>query len=78
MLRLACVFICIPTELPALLSLGQQFSVSAALDDLTTWRKDNEKDFDEAAIYYLKNNEATWTKWVPTDIADKVKAALAS
>jgi len=58
--------------------LGNIFVGALALDDLTTWRKDNEKDFDEAAIYYLKNNEATWTKWVPTDIADKVKAALAS
>jgi len=27
--------------------------------------------------YFLKNNEATWTPWVPSDVAAKVKAALA-
>ena len=31
----------------------------------------------EAAVDFLGNNEAIWTKWVPADVAAKVKAALA-
>ena len=31
---------------------------------------------EEAAIYFLKEYESVWTQWVPSDIADKVKAAL--
>lgn len=30
-----------------------------------------------AAIWFLQNQEAVWTQWVPADVADKVKAALA-
>jgi glycine betaine/proline transport system substrate-binding protein len=33
--------------------------------------------FDELAVWFLKNQEATWTQWVPGDVAEKVKAALA-
>ena len=33
--------------------------------------------FDELAVWFLKNQEATWTQWVPDDVAEKVKAALA-
>ncbi len=36
----------------------------------------NDASTEEAAIYFLKEFEDTWTKWVPADIASKVKAAL--
>ena len=29
-----------------------------------------------AAIKYLRENESTWTRWVPADAAEKVKASL--
>ena len=31
----------------------------------------------DAAIWHLKNREAVWTKFVPSDIAKKVKDAVA-
>ena len=31
---------------------------------------------EEAAEKFLKENEALWTKWVPADVAARVKAAL--
>jgi glycine betaine/proline transport system substrate-binding protein len=31
----------------------------------------------EVVIWFLKNYEASWTKWVPSDVASNVKAALA-
>ena len=56
--------------------LGNVFVGSLNLDDLTAWRKDNDKDTADAGIYWLKNNEATWKGWVPDDIAKKVTKAL--
>ena len=38
-------------------------------------------DYDAAAVFYLKNNEAKWRSWVdPVDpaIADLISAALAA
>ncbi|NCB01878.1 MAG: ABC transporter substrate-binding protein [Spirochaetia bacterium] len=32
----------------------------------------------EVAIWFLKNKETTWTKWVSSDVASKVKSALAA
>ncbi len=32
---------------------------------------------DEAAIWWLQENEATWSKWVPEDVAAKVSESLA-
>jgi len=33
---------------------------------------------EDAAIWFLKEYESLWTGWVPADVAEKVKAALAS
>ncbi|QIE46692.1 ABC transporter substrate-binding protein [Pseudohalocynthiibacter aestuariivivens] len=33
-------------------------------------------DRDDAALNFLKTQEATWSQWVPADVAAKVKAAL--
>ena len=33
--------------------------------------------FEELAIWFLQTQESTWTLWVPGDVAEKVKAALA-
>ena len=30
----------------------------------------------DAAMEFLKTHEDTWTKWVPADVAEKVKAGL--
>ena len=30
----------------------------------------------DGAIFFLKNYESLWTKWVSADVAAKVKAAL--
>ena len=34
------------------------------------------RNFDQAAVMYLKNHEAVWTQWVPTEVVVKVKKAL--
>jgi len=57
--------------------LGKMFIGSLPLAGLATWKTDNNKEWDEAAVYYLKTNEDVWTQWVPADVAEKVKEALA-
>jgi ABC-type proline/glycine betaine transport system substrate-binding protein len=33
-------------------------------------------DFETAATCYLKREQAVWTQWVPTDVAQRVREAL--
>ena len=40
------------------------------------WMAENEATFEEAALWFL-NNDDVWTDWVPADVADQVKQALA-
>lgn len=40
------------------------------------WMNDNQADGTQAAQHFLSNNEDVWTKWVDSDTAKKVKAAL--
>ena len=56
--------------------LGKLFVGSLPLADLATWKDDNNKSWDEAAVYYLRQNESTWTKWVSADAAKELKKAL--
>lgn len=46
------------------------------LNILLAWMTDNQATGDEATIHFLKNYEDMWTKWVPADVAEKVKSAL--
>jgi len=40
--------------------------------------KETKADTEETAVWFLKEYESLWTQWVPADVAEKVKAALAS
>jgi len=40
------------------------------------YMQETEASTTEAAIWFLREYESVWTKWVPSDIAEKVKAAL--
>jgi len=45
---------------------------SAAL----AYMQENDVEAAEAAVWFLENYESLWTTWVPTDVADLVKASL--
>ena len=49
---------------------------NATVNKLLSWMTDNQATGDEAALYFLKNNEELWTAWVSPEVAEKVKAAL--
>lgn len=41
-----------------------------------TYMEEQQADGQAAAEWFLENNEASWSKWVPADVAAKIKAAL--
>ncbi len=51
-------------------------TTTAQANEVLAYMQENEATTDEAAIYFLQEYESVWTKWVPSDIAEKVKAAL--
>ena len=40
------------------------------------YMQETKADTTAAAIYFLQEYESLWTQWVPSDVANKVKAAL--
>ncbi len=43
---------------------------------LLAWMENNQADGDIAAEYFIENNEALWSQWVPADVAMKIKNSL--
>ena len=48
----------------------------AEVGKLMLWMTDNQANGEDGAKWFLKNMPEVWTKWVPADVAAKVKAAL--
>ena len=46
------------------------------VSEILAWGDDNKASPAEVATYFFKNYEPIWTKWVPADVADKIKASL--
>ena len=40
------------------------------------WGDDKKASVEEVTAYFFKNHEAVWIKWIPADVATKVKASL--
>ncbi len=50
---------------------------NATMNTLLAWIGENQADGETAAVHFIKNYETTWTRWVPADIAGKVRIAIA-
>ncbi len=46
------------------------------VNKVLAWKDKNQANNEETANYFLKSYESVWTKWVPADVAAKVKAGL--
>lgn len=65
------------TEAPAAAAFLSKMTVPN--DDINTvlaWGDNNHASTEDVAVYFLKNYPQIWTKWVPADVAAKVKASL--
>lgn len=49
---------------------------NATVNKLLAWMTDNQATGEEGAKYFLKNNPDIWTKWVSSDVAEKIKKAV--
>ena len=51
-------------------------TTQAMANKFLAFMQEKEADTDQAAMWFLKNYEDTWSSWVPADVAAKVKKAL--
>lgn len=49
---------------------------AASINAMLAWMNENQARGDDAARYFLREHQDIWTRWVPSEVADKVKAAL--
>ena len=57
--------------------LGKLSFTNDEMNSLLAWMEDNQADGEIVSIYFLKNFEDKWSKWVSDDMAAKIKAAVA-
>jgi len=56
--------------------LKNYHTTSAMASESLSYMMENECDSREAAVWFLKTRVDVWTKWVPEEIAEKVKEAI--
>lgn len=62
---------------PEIVKFLKQYHTSSKLtNEGLVYMEDNDGSAKEAAHWWLKNHKDIWTKWVPKDVAKKVKQAL--
>ena len=72
-----CVHVSLPDRAPEVVEFLTKYATTTAqVNKALAYMQETKADTTAAAIYYLEEFEDTWTKWVPLDVATKVKAAL--
>ena len=67
----------LPEEAPEVVAFLKKYETTLDINNkFLAYMKDNKAKTDEAAVWFLKNYENLWTKWVSSDVAAKVKAAI--
>ncbi|MDC3413608.1 ABC transporter substrate-binding protein [Aquibacillus sp. 3ASR75-11] len=64
-------------QAPEVYDFLSNYETSSALtEQALTYMSENDASADEAAKWWMQQNEDVWTEWVPEDVASKVKDAL--
>lgn len=67
----------LPQEAPAVAEyLGKVSLTNAEVGRMLVWGEDNKADAQAVAENFLKTEEAIWSKWVPAEVVEAVKASL--
>lgn len=67
----------LPEMAPEVVEMLKKYNTTVADNNEFLAKMDAEDwDAQQAAEWFLKNKESVWTEWVPSDVAEKVKAAL--
>jgi glycine betaine/proline transport system substrate-binding protein len=61
---------------PAYEYLAKRNWDNTTVNTLLAWMADNQATGEAGAKYFLKNNEAVWSKWVSPEAAAKIKSAV--
>ncbi|RWR08587.1 ABC transporter substrate-binding protein [Siminovitchia fortis] len=66
-----------PEKAPEAVEFLKNYETSSALtEEALQYMEDEGASAEEAAIWWMKEHEDVWTKWIPEDKAQKVKEAL--
>ncbi|MBA7541459.1 hypothetical protein ES705_33773 [subsurface metagenome] len=67
----------LPEKAPKVVDFLKNYHTNSAMVNAAlSYMRENECDSRDAAIWFLKTREDVWTKWVPEEIAEKVKEAI--
>lgn len=67
-----------PDKAPDLVEMFQNWQLDTpTLEEVLAYMNDTGGEPVDAAIWFLKTHEEIWTQFVPSDVADKVRAAVA-
>ncbi|RDW17551.1 ABC transporter substrate-binding protein [Oceanobacillus arenosus] len=67
-----------PERAPEIAEFLSNYETSSVITgEALLYMEENDATPKEAALWFLENYEEIWTEWLPEDIAEKVKAALA-
>ena len=61
---------------PEVVELLRNWSFDSVVIESLRYKSQTDATFDETALWFLRTYEDLWTTWVPTDVADRVKASL--
>jgi glycine betaine/proline transport system substrate-binding protein len=65
-------------EAPAIAEYFSKVGLTnAQLSELLVYGDENKADAADTALNFLRTQEDIWTKWVPADVAERVRAAVA-
>ena len=66
-----------PERAPEIVEFLKNYHTNSAMASAAlAYMMENECDTMDAAVWFLKTREDVWTKWVPEEIAEKVKEAI--
>jgi glycine betaine/proline transport system substrate-binding protein len=67
----------LPKKAPEVVEFLKKYETTQEMaNKVLSYMQDNKAKADKGAIWFLKNYESVWAKWIPEDVAKKVKAAL--
>lgn len=67
----------VPNDHPEVVEFLKKYKTSSKLtNDALAYMQENSANEKETAKWWMKENMDVWTKWVPKDVAEKVKKAL--
>ena len=64
---------------PDVIEMLRQWSfTNEQIGEVLEYRSQTDSSAQETAVWFLTNREAIWTTWVPRDVADRLRSALAA